>query len=823
MNTISHAAPRAEKLRLASRVLAILIALFGLTLVIGGLWLIGLGGSWYYGIAGIALMFAAVLLWRAKPAALGLVGLVWLASAIWALWEVGLNAWGLVPRLVAISVVLVLVALVSPALHGIPPAGQRKKFQMAKGATGFVLAAVAIFAVGALTTHTRHDYVPTEAPVPGAESLAESDRASPEDWAYYGGDENAQRYSPLAQITPENVGKLTRAFVFHTGDLPKGAARYSPEGTPLKIGNDLLMCSAKNILISVDAAKGTENWRYDPRVDNQAIPHAAACRGVSVYTAPTLAADAQCKTRVIEATLDARLIAVDAKTGKPCEDFGDEGVVDMWVDIGEKVPGWYAVTAPPTIVRGVVVTGAQVRDGQDEDAPSGVIRGYDAVTGKLAWAWDLGNPDNVHGPAAGKTYTRGTPNMWAAGVADEKLGYVYLPLGNSSIDYYGSNRSDAENEYATSLVAVDATSGKAVWHFQTIHHDVWDYDLGSQASMLEFPGKDGKKVPAILLPTKQGDIYILDRATGEPLTPVGEVKAPKTGSVEPGFLADTQPTSEWHTLRKAPLTEADMWGFSPIDQLMCRIQFRQANYEGYLTPPSADRPWIQYPGYNGGSDWGSVAIDPVRRLLIANYNDIPNINRLIPRQEANEMGLQILAEQQHALNSGQKPAGSKSGKGEGGSSVYPQANAPYAISVNAGWRNWGTGVPCSAPPYGSIRAISMDTGKTVWDGPLGTARRNGPFGIPSHMPFNIGLPNNGGTVVTAGGLIFVGAATDNLFRAIDIKTGKTVWQDVLAAGGQSNPISYEINGEQYVLIGATGHAFMETGVSDQIIAYKLAK
>jgi len=642
------------------------------------------------------------------------------------------------------------------------------------------------------------------------------------DWPFYGGDADARRFSPLRQITPDNVDRLERAFVFHTRDLPGEGARYSPEATPLKVGNALLMCSAKNILISINAATGEENWRYDPGVPDQAIPHAAACRGIAVHTAPQLPEGAACRTRVIEATLDARLIAVDATTGQPCGDFGRNGQVDLWDGIGEKVPGWYAVTAPPTIVRGVVVTGAQVRDGQDKDAPSGVIRGFDAVSGQMKWAWDLGNPDNVHGPAAGETYTRGTPNMWTAAVGDETLGLVYLPLGSPAIDYYGSGRSERINTYANSLVAVDVETGRDVWHFQATRHDLWDYDLGSQPSLLDFPDKQGAKVPAILLPTKQGDIYVLDRATGKPLIDIGSAPGSTHGSVEPGFVAGSQPTSLWHTLRKPPKQEKDMWGFTLVDQMLCRIQFRRANYDGYLTPPSVDRPWIQYPGYNGGSDWGSVAIDPVRRLLIANYNDIPNINQLIPRETANSMGLKPI----YAVKTGpdtQKSGGSRAGKGEGGASVYPQVNAPYAIRVNAGWRNWGTGVPCSAPPYGGIRAISLDTGRTVWDEPLGTARRNGPFGIPSHLPFTIGLPNNGGSVVTAGGLIFIGAATDNLFRAIDIRTGEVVWQDVLPAGGQANPMSYEINGEQYVLIAATGHAFMETGVSDQIIAYKLAR
>lgn len=406
-------------------VLAVLVALFGLTLAIGGIWLITLGGSWYYGLAGIALLVTAVLLWRQRTGALGLTAAIWLVSLVWALWEVGLNGWGLVPRLVAISVVLILVALVSPALGNRSGAvAASRKSLLPKRAAAFVAAAVAIFALGAVFTQTRHVEIDGVAPSAGGDALAALP-ANPADWSHYGGDENAQRYSPLKQITPENVGKLERAFVFHTKDLPTNGARYSPEGTPLKVGNDLIMCSAKNILISVGAAKGTENWRYDPQVPNGAIAHASACRGVALYTAPALADNAQCKTRVVEATVDARLIAVDAKNGTPCADFGQNGAVDLWQRLGNKVPGWYSVTAPPTIVRGVVVTGAQVRDGQDEDAPSGVIRGYDAVTGALKWAWDLGNPENIHGPAEGRTYTRGTPNMWTAGVADEKLGYVY--------------------------------------------------------------------------------------------------------------------------------------------------------------------------------------------------------------------------------------------------------------------------------------------------------------------------------------------------------------------------------------------------------------
>ena len=597
--------------------------------------------------------------------------------------------------------------------------------------------------------------------------------------------------------------------------MPSGETKdkYSPEGTPLKIGDALYICSAMNILSSVDAKTGQELWRYDPKVAPEAIPYGASCRGVAYYELPDASEDQACATRIIEGTLDARLIAVDAKTGEPCADFGENGQVDMWQGIGEKVPGWYAVTAPPAIVRGIAVTGAQVKDGQAENAPSGVIRGYDAETGELAWAWDMGNPELTGEPPEGETYTRGTPNMWTQATGDEELGYVYLPMGNSSVDYYGGNRSDAENEFATSLVAIDVTTGKPVWHFQTVRYDVWDYDLGSQATLIDFPSKDGNgTTPAILLPSKQGDIYILDRETGEPLVPVEEIETP-SGGVEGDAYAKTQPTSGYHTLRKDDLTEADMWGVTPLDQLFCRIAFRKAAYNGIYTHPTADQRWIQYPGYNGGSDWGSVAIDTENGIIVANYNDVPNYNRLIPREEANERNLKPINEKQGESAS----SGGSKAEGEGDA----QAGSPYAIDVNAGWRAPVTGIPCKQPPLGGIRAIDLKTGETLWDRPIGTARRNGPWGIPSFIPLSIGTPNNGGSVVTKGGLVFIAAATDNLIRAIDLKTGETVWSDILPAGGQANPIVYEQDGREYLVIQAGGHHFMETPVGDYYIAYAL--
>ena len=839
-------------------IIAVLTAIAGIVIAAGGGWLLSLGGSWYYLVAGIGLIVTAFFLFRGSMSAIWVYLVTFVLTVVWALWEKGLDGWAQVPRILGPAILFALILLCIPVLRRLDPVRSRAAMQ------GAVVASGAMVAVGLATlVHplvqppavVAQDVAPSaelSAPsepadassVPSAPSsealpsaasseppvsvqtLDESDEGpaqptAPEesalvaeatlevgaDWPAYGGTYHATRYSPLDQITKDNVARLEQVWQFETGDLPESDDEgYSPENTPLKVGDTLFVCSAMGIAIGVDAATGKEEWRFDPEVSKDAIPYGATCRGVAYYEVPDAPPDAACATRILWGTLDARLIAVDAVTGLPCADFGTNGEVNLEEGIGDTVPGWYSITSPPTIVRGIAVLGAQVKDGQAEDAPSGVVRGYDAVTGELAWAWDLGNPGVTTAPPEGEVYTRGTPNMWTIASADEELGYVYLPLGNSSVDYYGSNRSELENEYATSVVAIDATTGRDVWHFQTVHNDVWDYDLGSQATLVDFP-MQGELVPALILPSKQGDIYVLDRRTGEPLVPFEERPAP-TGGVEPDYLSPTQPASLYHTLAKRTLTETDMWGATPIDQLWCRIQFRMASYEGIYTPPTADSYWIQYPGYNGGSDWGSIAIDPQRGIIVANYNDMPNHNRLVPREEADAAGLEPI----YAPG-----GGAETSLGEAG----PQVGSPYAIKVNAGWRQSFTKLLCKEPPYGGIRAIDLATGQTLWDRPLGTARKNGPFGIPSMLPIPIGTPNNGGSVVTAGGLIFIAAATDDLFRAIDIDTGDVLWQVELPAGGQSNPFTFEVDGRQFVGLMSGGHHFMETPIGDQVTVWAL--
>ena len=819
-------------------IIGAVLILVGLFLAIGGGMLIARGGSWYYLPAGIGMVISGVQLARARTSGAWWFAAVFVVTLVWTAWESGADYWRWVPRLDVVVVIGFFIALLLPRLD------RGASRAVSRGLAG-VLAVVFVVAFGlAFVPHGVTEATGT-ASSPLAQPAAKATQDA-KDWVAYGRGYDATRYSPLNQITKDNVGQLAKAWTFRTGDLPD--QRWGAETTPLKVGDTVYLCSARNILIALDATSGKEKWRFDPKVSEESIPYTAACRGVSYYavpspgsapavpvgatddavaaatpaataaapatpapapaapTAPVAAAD--CPTRIIEGTLDGRLIAVDAATGKPCASFGNNGQVDITEGMGETYPGLVSITSPPTIVQGVAVTGHQVLDGQYRYAASGVIQGYDAVTGALRWAWDLANPAITGKPADGQTYTRGTPNMWTTASGDEQLGYVYLPMGNSGADYYSSSRKPAENEWATSLVAMDVNTGKPAWKFQTTHIDVWDYDLGSQATLVDFPTGNGT-LPGLVLPSKQGEIFVLNRQTGQPIAGGVEERPVPGGGVEPQVRSKTQPFSLYATLRKPDLTEQDMWGMTPMDQLACRLQFRGASYKGFYTPPEVKQHSIEYPSYNGGSDWGGIAIDTDRGIIVANYNDMPNYNQLVPRDEANKLGW-LPRDQLKG-----KPESHGEGAGD------PQIGVPYAINVNAGWRLPFTKLLCKEPPYGGITAIDLKTGKTLWDRPFGSARGNGPFGIRSGLPIEIGTPNNGGAAVTAGGLIFISAATDDMIRAIDIDTGKTLWQDKLPAGGQATPMVYEAGGRQYLVIVAAGHHFMETPAGDYVIAYAL--
>jgi quinoprotein glucose dehydrogenase len=801
-------------------VLSLLILGLGVALIFGGIRLALLGGSWYYLIAGIGLLIAGVQLLRGKSSGAWWYGLVFLGTVLWAAWESGSDYWGWVPRLDVITVFAFLLALLLPWLDR--GASRTLSFSLA----GLM---VAIFVAAFVLAFVPYYVTPATEPAPTTPLVA---AASPppaqpdDDWGVYGHDKHATRSSPLNQITPENVGKLQRAWVYRTGDLPPPGKinKWATETTPIKVGNAMYLCTATNDMIRLDPASGKEVWRYKSGVKYESVPYTAACRAVVYYESAAVPEGQACHKRIIESTLDERLIAVDADTGKACDGFGTNGQVNLLPGLGETVPGFVAEPAPPPIVDGVIVTNQEVLDGQRRWAPSGVIRGYSADTGKFLWAWDVKRP-HEHGeltawwdgrhppeplPSPQTYYSRGTPNSWSEMIGDDQLGLVYVPTGNSAADYYSALRSPEENQVSSSIVALDVHTGEERWVFQTVHKDVWDYDIGSQPALMDFPGPDGNAVPALIAPTKRGQTFVLDRRNGKPLTTVEERPVPPEAPIAGDPRAPTQPWSVGMPRLGLPeLTEQTMWGMTPLDQLYCRIKFRSARYYGEFTAPSLTKPWIEFPGYNGGSDWGSVAYDAQTGILVANWNNTPMFDQLLTREQADKLGLMSLDNPKYVP-----------GVGGGAEGAGAQADTPYGISVSPFLMPL-TQVLCNEPPYGMITAIDMRTRKVIWQHPLGTARANGPFGLPTGMPMEVGTPNNGGPIITAGGLVFVAAATDNLIRAIDIKTGKVVWSDVLPAGGQATPMTYRINGRQYVVIIAGGHHFMRTPPGDYVIAYAL--
>lgn len=786
-----------------AKLFAIILIIIGLPLLILGAYLSYYGGSWYYVLSGIVLIISGALIFKDKLAGAGLYGLFFILTIVWTVYETGDRFWGWVPRLALFAVLAFFLTLLLPAIGR----GLSKKISYAL--TGVISLCFLIALVLAFIPHNQYSSGQPLSDQPLTSTNTNDPTQADSDWKYYGRDANATRYSPLKQINTDNVSRLERAWVYHTGDLPPEGKKdlWAAEHTPIKVGNGLYVCSATNNISRIDPATGKETWKFDAHTAYQSIPYTAACRGLTYYESKTIPLGQTCHSRIVLGTLDMRLIALDTETGKPCENFGKNGATDLSTGLGPTVPGFVSVTSPVTIVNDTIVVNHEVRDNQRRWAPSGVIRGYDAETGQFKWAWDVKRPYEKTEPQAGQEYSRGTPNSWAPMVSDEKLGLVYIPMGNAAADHYSAMRSPEEEAVNAAIVAIDAKTGDLRWKFQTVHKDVWDQDLGSQPTLMDYPSSTGQPVPAMLVPTKLGQTFILNRITGQPLTRVEERPVATTGGVKDDTRSPTQPFSvDIPRLGFADLNESKMWGISPIDQLICRIKYRKANYQGFDTPPSLDKPWIMYPGNNGGSDWGSYAYDGNRGVIIANWNNTPMYGQLISRAEANKEGLQSMDAKNY------KPV---PGIGR------PMADTPYGVKISAFFSP--TGMLCSEPPYGMISAIDLRTKSILWQHPLGSAERNGPFGLPTHMPIQIGTPNNGGPIVTAGGVIFVAATTDNKIRAIDMHTGKELWSDTLPAGGQATPMTYSINGEQYLVIMAGGHHFMGTGVSDALVAYKLPK
>ena len=782
------------------RIYAALLLLIGIVLVGGGAYLLSLGGSPYYVLCGLALAASGLLLWRRRAEGAALYAAVLLATLAWALWEAGYDGWALMPRIVA-PAVLGLVLL-------IPSVGRILIRRRPARSFGYVCGAVASAVIVGIALHI---VVPSHIvldPIyetgigkpPLQDPTAAPLQPSDGEWLYYGKDLQATRFSPLKQITARNVSKLELVWTARVGPAPTGL-----EATPIKVARALYLCNNVSDLFALDVETGKQLWRFDAHADRRNVPN-PVCRGVAYYHAPN--AVGPCADRIISNTIDGRLIAVDAPTGTPCPDFGLNGQVSLLAGMGEVIPGYYKLSSAPTIVAGNVVLGGSVNDNQYWGEPSGVIRAFDAVTGRLAWAWDVGHPDRQGEPPSGEAYTRPSPNAWAPMSADGVLGLVFVPLGPPTPDYYGVLRRPFDEAYSTSLVALDATTGRPRWSFQAVHHDLWDYDLPSAPSLVDIRTARGI-VPALVQPTKTGELFVLNRATGEALFPVEEHPVSARGALPEERLSATQPFSVgMPSFRGTDLVESDMWGVTPLDQLWCRIKFREARYDGIYTPPGL-RPAVHYPGFAGGMEWGGVAIDVPRNIAIINSNNVPNYVQLITRAQADRLGMKPATPDDPRLNDFGRRA--------------PQAGTPYGVL--AGSFMSPLDVPCTQPPYGRLSAVDLTTGKLIWTRAFGTADNVGPFGIPSKLPFALGTFNLGGATVTGGGVFFIGATQDRYLRAYETATGRELWKTRLPAGGAATPMTYVSpdSGRQFVVVAAAGALGIETRMGDYIMAFALPK
>ncbi|MGF6495728.1 quinoprotein glucose dehydrogenase [Luteibacter sp. 621] len=805
---------------------AFVFAVCGAGMLIGGIRLFNEGGSVYYLASGVLLLLVALLLLVRVRFAVPLYTLFLLGTAAWAVWEVGFSWWLLLPRL-DVWFVLGLWLLLPWPRRGL---GRDPYLDTARGTGGgfLFLGLLVVAVIGLVGVFRPEPDLVGELPMADI-SGPQGDRAARADgdWTDYGSSPWGQRYSPLKQITPENVGQLQVAWKIQTGDLPgpDDPTETTAENTPLKIGDTVYLCTPHSRVIAVDAATGAKKWEFDPKIQSPVgFKHweHMTCRGVSYHddaryaaalipapatTAPGVPAPAStaplpanvlaagtCPRRLFLPTADARLIAINADNGQVCDDFGNKGTVDLRANIGPFTPGGYYSTSPPAVTKDLVIIGGHVTDNESTNEPSGVIRAYDVHDGHLVWNWDPGRPDDTAPIAPGETYTRNSPNMWSLFSVDENLGMVYLPMGNQTPDQFAGRRTPTSEKFGAGLVALDIATGKVKWNYQFTHHDLWDMDVGGQPTLVDLTTDNGVK-PAIIASTKQGSLYVLDRRDGTPIIPIREVPRPQ-GAVAGDHTSPTQPMSD---LNMAPpdVREADMWGTTPFDMLWCRVRFRSLRYEGMHTPPSLQGSLV-FPGNFGVFDWGGVSVDPTRQLLLANPSYMAFQSKLIPKEQLAHMEVTAPKSETEGIK-----------KAEG---------IPYAIELSAFLSPLG--IPCQAPPWGYVAGVDLRTGKTLWKHRNGTIVDSAPLPIP--MP--LGVPSMGGMVTTAGGVTFLSGTLDDYVRAYDVRTGRKLWEARLPAGGQATPMSYaDSTGRQYVLVVAGGHGSLGTKQGDWVIAYALPK
>lgn len=620
-------------------------------------------------------------------------------------------------------------------------------------------------------------------------------------WPEYGGDKGGGRYVLANQITSANVDDLEIAWIHNNGDYSDGSdgsARTSFNVTPILVDDTLVFCTPMNRVIAIDAETGEDRWAYDPVQEQTRLPdpHTRVCRGVAYWEERDEAVRARpCGRRIFTATLDAQLIGIDATTGEACRGFGVDGRVALREGIGDAEMWEYYTTSPPVAVGDVVVVGAMVYDNLRVDAPPGVVRGFDARTGALRWGWDPVPPDYAGPTPADGSYTRGTANVWSILSADEELDLVFVPTGNASTDYFAATRQGLDH-FSSSVVALRGSTGELVWTFQLVHKDVWDYDTASQPVLFDLETDSGS-VPALAQATKMGHVFLLDRRTGESIFGYEERPVRQDG-VAGEVLAPTQPfPTHIPPLHPSALTPDDAYGFTPWDRAKCSELIARYRYDGQpFTPPTAEGS-IQYPINMGGANWGSVAIDPERGVLFVNMTRMAGSIEMVPRAEFDALD----------DKASRWPY-----------QLVPQNGTPYAVRLAPLLSPLGA--PCSPPPWGSLTAVELASGKILWDVPLGSPRERAPWPI-WWLWSDLGSPNLGGSIVTAGGVVFIGAGTDNTLRAFDAETGQELWSHHFDHSANATPMSYRLrrDGRQFVVVAAGGHAWSDAG--DALVAFAL--
>lgn len=797
-------------LRAGCAVLGLVLLATGLFFIVGGARLASLHGSLYFLAAGVAIVAAAVQFFRMKSSAVIVYGVAFAGTVIWALADAGLDFWPLVSRLMLPAGLMLLVLLAWPSLRRLAPGA-------AAGRGAYVLAGLLAVGMGVtfvqmFAPHPTVAFQGTPEPlVPVAPGKGQKD------WRHYGNTPGGSRFVALDQITRDNVGQLQVAWTFRTGDIPDSPTGNGAEDqqTPLQVGDRVFLCTPHNNVIAIDADSGRKIWE---RTINAQAQVWNRCRGLGYFDAtqplaqptaagatPVLAAavpaGAQCQRRILMNTIDARLVAIDADTGALCEGFGKGGFVNLKEGLGVAADPTYQLTSAPTIAGTTVVVGGRIADNVQTDMPGGVLRGFDVITGEMRWAFDPGRDDPNMRLQPGQTYARSTPNSWAAMSYDPATNTVFIPMGSSSVDLWGGNRTPLDHRYATSILALDASTGKEKWVYQTVHNDLWDFDVPMQPSLVDFPGQDGSTTPAVVFGTKAGQIFVLDRMTGKPLTRVEERPVRTAGMQDEQYPA-TQPFSTgMPQIGAETLTESDMWGATPFDQLMCRISFKSMRYEGLYTAPGTDVS-LSFPGSLGGMNWGSLSVDPNRKVVFVNDMRLGLWVQMIPQK----------------TDSG--PASDGGEAVNTGMGAVPLKGTPYAVNKNRFLSPLG--IPCQEPPFGSLSAVDLKTRKVLWQVPVGTVEDTGPFGIKMRMKMPVGMPTLGGTLATQGGLVFIAGTQDYYLRAFDSATGKEAWKARLPVGSQGGPMSYVSpkTGKQYVLISAGG-ARQSPDRGDYVIAYAL--